>query len=199
MHSQPAAADTGDLGGGGALAPQTGPEPLRTVPLQLGVHRIGDFRCSRSENVQGFFGKPLQRFLKYGYCKVLVWPDPADPTGIWAYYTLSPDGMCPGELLSKSQLKKIPGSLRVPLMRIGYMGRDDRAPAGLGAELLVDAARRVSRSADTTAWAFVLEPEGGLERPALYNWYLRLGFKAIAVADSRTLFCPVDSLLPPGG
>ena len=49
----------------------------------------------------------------------------------------------------------------VPVARIGFLARDDRAPAKLGAGLLVDAARRVLRSDIMAAWGFILEPEGG--------------------------------------
>jgi len=39
------------------------------------------------------------------------------------------------------------------MVRIGFMGRDNAAPKGLGAGLIVDAARRVHRNADIAAWA----------------------------------------------
>ena len=61
-------------------------------------------------------------------------------------------------------------------MRIGFMGRDDRAPRGLGAGLIVDAARRVYRNPDITAWGLILDAEGGSGNPSLVRWYESVGF-----------------------
>src|SRR5205085_12357672 len=47
--------------------------------------------------------------------------------------------------MSGSHQKKVPKGIPVPLQRIGFMGRHDGAPPGLGSGLVYDAALRVFR------------------------------------------------------
>ena len=57
---------------------------------------------------------------------------------------------------------------------IGYMGRDDRAPSGLGEALLVDAARRVALIREHIAiWGLSLHSE---TNGRLAQWYEDQGF-----------------------
>jgi hypothetical protein len=64
-----------------------------------------------------------------------------------------------------------------PMVRIGFMGRDDGAEKGFGSLLIVDAARRVYRNGDIAAWGLVLESEGGPANKKLWDWYQEQGFK----------------------
>lgn len=88
----------------------------------------------------------------------------------------------------------------MPMMHVGFMGRDDNAPKGFGAALLVDAARRVHRSEDVAAWGLKLNSEGGpLGNPKLFGWYKRMGFTPRldeTGAETRTMYCPLRRLLP---
>jgi hypothetical protein len=59
---------------------------------------------------------------------------------------------------------------------IGFMGRHDGAPKGIGAGLVVDAARRVHRSQDLAAWGLMLDSEGGEANAKLWKWYVDQGF-----------------------
>jgi hypothetical protein len=139
----------------------------------------------------------MPRFVADNYCKVLVLPDANDPTGIWGYYTLSPYKLEPEELSNK-QRRAFRGSLSIPMMKIGFLGRDDAAPPGLGQALLVDAARRIYRSDDTAGAALILDADGG-PGTKLYAWYRdRMGFLPIREkgVDTGTLFCPLASLIP---
>jgi hypothetical protein len=86
----------------------------------------------------------MPEFVRRGYCRVFIFPDPADPTGIWGYYTLSPSEWRPQDLTSTQQRRAI-GGIPVPMAHIGFIGRDDNARKGLGGALLIDAARRVYR------------------------------------------------------
>jgi hypothetical protein len=147
--------------------------------------------------VQGFFANEMPRFTAAGYCKVLILENPDDFTAIWAYYTLSPFKLEPAELSNK-QRRGFFGSISIPMMKVGFMGRDDSAPKGLGQALLVDAARRVHRSDDTAAAALILDSDGG-PGTRLYAWYrdemqfIPLRQKGI---ETGSLFCPLASLLP---
>jgi hypothetical protein len=101
----------------------------------------------------------MTRLVRAGYTRVFVYENPDDRDQIWDY-TLSTAEVRHMDLTG-SQQRKVPGSIPVPCARIGFLARDDKAPAKLGAGLLVDAARRVLRSDAMTAWGIILEPEGG--------------------------------------
>jgi hypothetical protein len=103
------------------------------------------------------------------------------------------------EKLTNTQRRRVIGSIPVSMMRVGFMGRDDRAPPGLGGVLLIDAARRVHRSEDTNAWALTLDAEGGPSNTGLFTRYKRIGFIALRDAEGAetgAMYCPLDSLLP---
>ena len=193
----PGEPERGGATGSGDVAP-VADTPLKTVPIRP-EHRTADFRCGNSPRVQGFFSREMPRYTALGYCRVLILPDPADPTGIWGYYTLSPGQIEPIGLTSTQRRQAING-IPVPLMRVGFMGRDDRAPKGLGEALLVDAARRVYRSEDTAAWGLILDAEGGSANPKLFGWYRdTMKFTPIRDAgggETGELYCPLRRLLP---
>ena len=142
----------------------------------------------------------MPRLVRAAYTKVFVYQNPDDPNQIWGYYTLSPAGIRYNDL-SGSQKRRVPGSIPVPVARIGFLARDDRAPAKLGAGLLVDAARRVLRSDAMTAWGVILEPDGGsLANPRLWNWYQdKMGFTPIKDEqgeETGSMYCPLVRLIP---
>jgi hypothetical protein len=94
----------------------------------------------------------------------------------------------------------VPGSIPVPVARIGFLARDDRAPAKLGAGLLVDAARRVLRNDVMAAWGVILEPEGGPANAFLWAWYKdEMGFTPIKDeegVETGSMYCPLGRLIP---
>jgi GNAT superfamily N-acetyltransferase len=170
---------------------------LITVPIS-GAHRTADFVCSNSARVTGFFTREAKALVPH-YCRVFIAPNPDDPNHIWGYYTLS------AALLWKSQLtgsdekraSKNYLGLPAPMIRIGFMGRDDSAQKGLGAMLLIDAARRVARNGDIAAWGLVLESEGGRDNPKLWAWYQAQGFKICrGEPGSTSLYAPLSAFLP---
>jgi hypothetical protein len=125
------------------------------------------------------------------YSKVLVWPNPEDPKRIWGYYTLSMARIERAELNNRYE-RKAPKGIPVPVALIGYMGRDDGAPKGLGGALIIDAAMRVRRIESIAAWGLGLD--AGNEE--LKVWYENQGFIA---ARSKPLFMygPLSAFLPP--
>jgi hypothetical protein len=91
------------------------------------------------------------------------------------FYTLSPTALVRSRTTGSEQ-KRIPGGLAVPLILIGFMGRDDKTEKGIGAALIVDAARRVHRTPDIPAWGLALDSEGGPDNAKLWDWYKNQGF-----------------------
>jgi hypothetical protein len=91
---------------------------------------------------------------------------------VCGYYTLTA-ALIQRASVSTQHQKKVPPGIPVPLIRIGYMGRDDSTAPNLGAALVVDAARRVYRNLDIAAWGLVLDAEGQNEK--LMARYVALG------------------------
>jgi hypothetical protein len=83
----------------------------------------------------------------------------------------------------------------VPLALIGYMGKQDGSASGIGAALLVDAARRAHRSVDIPAWGMVLDCEGGQQNGKLWNWYKSVGFIP-SKSDPGRMYAPYQNLIP---
>jgi hypothetical protein len=204
MSEQPSGALGSGDPGRGIVAPATDPQALKTTRYRPAFHRAADFRCAKSPRVQGFLTGDYQRFAKTNYCKALILPNPDDETGIWGYYTLSPYKIEPQEL-SRKQRGAFRGSLPIPMILVGFMGKDDSAPPRLGEALLVVTARRVYRSDDTAAASLILESEGG-PGTRLYEWYGdTMKFEPIrrpdpnkkkSMIETGVLFCPLASLIP---
>jgi hypothetical protein len=199
MHTDTTAADGVDPQGGGAVAAIPAEESLRTVRLS-GSHNVADFRCEKSPRVAGFFAKEAP-ILVPNYCRVFVLENPQNQAQVLGYYTLS------AALLVKEQMsnsdedraKKDYLGYPAPVVRIGFMGRDDRTDKNLGAALLVDAARRVYRNQDIAAWGLVIEPENGQQNPKLWKWYTEQGFKPCRMpkgARFESMYAPLSAFLP---
>jgi hypothetical protein len=120
--------------------------------------------------VQGFFANDARTLITHNYCRVFVLPHVDDTSKILGYYTLAPTALKRSRT-STGEQRKIPPGLPVPMMLIGFMGRDDTAPKGTGSALLVDAARRVHRNPDIAAWGLMLDSEGGQGNKELWKWY----------------------------
>jgi len=148
--------------------------PLVTVALEK-RHRVDEFKCSRSARVERFFIDDWPQLNAAKYCKVFVLEDLDDNNGIVGYYTLSA-AILEKSAYSNSDERRAPMGLSAPMVRIGFMGKRDGAPSGVGEMLIADAANRVSRISDLGISGIVLEPEGGLET-RLAQFYQRQGFK----------------------
>jgi GNAT superfamily N-acetyltransferase len=185
-------ANKGNPGSGAAV--EAAPlEPLCTR-LISDSDRIDEFRCSKSERVQNFFKTEYQLLVTRGYCRVWVFPASDDEHKIWGYYSLSA-ATVEKESLSGADEKRSPFGFAAPMVRIGFLGRDDSAPKGLGSALLVDAARRVHRNPDIGACGIVLESDGGPANKKLWAWYQQQGFKVCRKA-SVSLYAPLSALIP---
>lgn len=128
------------------------------------------------------------------FAKIFVLENPKDKTQILGYYCLAA-GQIEREWLSNRQAKQIPRDI-APMGLLGFMGKHDDAPKGIGEILLADAAIRVSKS-DLGVWGIMLHAEN--ER--LTAWYGEQGFK-LAPPDKAgeknnlLMYAPLASLLP---
>jgi hypothetical protein len=169
MHDQSGGAHGSGLSGSGAVAEAVRLEPLSTVRLS-DSHRVSDFRCEKSARIAAFFGRECVELVNKNYCRVFVLPDPDDPTRILGFYTLSMSLLLK-DLVTNSDQRRVVRGLPIPMALIGFIGRCDSAPRGIGEALIVDAARRVHRSQDIVAWGLMVESEGGPDYSKLWNWY----------------------------
>jgi|SRR5208282_2580577 len=174
MHDESGGVNRRDAKRGGPSQEAVRVEPLKTVHLS-DSHRIQDFRCAKSKRINEFFGSECPELLARNYCRVFILPNPADATEVWGFYTLSPS-LLPRPRTTRSDQDRTVKGLPVPMVRIGYMGRHDGAPKGLGASLIVDAARRVYLNDGLAAWGLMLDSEGGPNNPQLWAWYQKQGF-----------------------
>lgn len=191
MHDQPGQADKSSAGGGRPPSQPLEEEPLKSVRLHS-RHRVGDFECAKSARVQSFLRAHAADYERLNYARVFAIENPHAPDQMWGYYTLTAAFLERSETSTQIQ-KRIPPGLPVPLVRIGYMGRDDKAPRTLGAALVVDAARRVYRNSDIAAWGLILDAEGA--NPRLMTWYESVGFKR-AKTRGGVMYAPFKSLIP---
>jgi hypothetical protein len=196
MHEEPATADLVDPGGGSPDRKAVLKTQLITVELS-DLHKTDGFLCTMSPRVAGFFANEARQLIPSRFCKAFIAPDPNDPTAILGFYTLS-SAQLRKENVSGGDEKRLVKSARgfaPPMIRIGFMGKDDRVPKGFGTALLIDAARRIYVQ-DIGAWGIVLEPENGTKNDnKLWQWYQKQGFKACREMDG-TAYIPLSALLP---
>jgi hypothetical protein len=200
MHDESGGADRSGTQRSGFAPEVVQIGPLQTVPLSED-HRIADFKCPQSERINGFFANECLELVKHRYCRVFILPNREDRTGVWGFYTLSPSLLLRDRATGSDQ-KRIPGGLPVPMMLIGFMGRDDGAPKGLGESLIVDAARRVYVNPDLAAWGLMLDSEGGPNNAKLWAWYKKQGFVPAKADPDKpdpnrgVMYTPLKRLIP---
>jgi GNAT superfamily N-acetyltransferase len=196
MHADTTAADAVHKEGGGVDSLAVQQEALITVPVEA-KHRVDKFSCKNSPRVAGFFAGEA-KVLVPNYCRLFIATPPDDEATVWGYYTLSA-ALLFKQNLSGGDEKKISKQymgIPAPMVRIGFMGRDDNSPKGFGAALLIDAARRVHRNGDIAAWGLVLESDGGPENKKLWDWYQAQGFKLCRGAHPHSMYGPLSAFLP---
>jgi hypothetical protein len=167
-------------------------QALVTVRFNPSFHNTEDFRCARSERIQGFFKNECPRFLDRNYCRVFILPDPAEPSRIFGFYTLSPGLVVKAEVSKQHQKRAMPG-MPIPMALIGFLGRDDcvSKEMKLGGVLIYDAALRIHKCEDLTAWGLYLDAEN----EGLATYYRdRCGFKATQ-SNPLVMYAPLRTLL----
>jgi hypothetical protein len=160
MHERIEAAHGGTVTGSQAPAGTSAQAPLASVRLHS-RHDVNSFSCPRSARVEDFIKRRAAHYEAKNYAKVFVFEAPNDNTKIEGYYTLAAYSLVHAEAitaLSNSKRRQIEGSIPVPLVLVGYMGRDVHAPIGTGADLILDAARRAHSNSDIGSWGLIYTP-----------------------------------------
>src|SRR5579872_5415995 len=138
MHEEPEGTVVDALEGGGPA--EKAAQPLVIVRLNPS-HNVTAFQCERSPKVCSFLKEQAYKWVAENYCRVFVAVEPSDPTRIVGYYSLSPLLLSRNEMQGK--FKRTARMRDIPLALIGYMGKHDGTPSGIGAALVIDAAKRV--------------------------------------------------------
>jgi hypothetical protein len=192
MHQESDGTVTDDIARRGS-APRTGAEePLATVRLNP-IHRVQDFTATKSDRVTRFLREQAACWVERRLCGAFILPDPNDHMAILGYYTLSQFVVSRDEMKNKHKSGQLIKD--VPLALIGFMGKQDGSRKGIGAALLVDAARRAHRNIDIPAWGLVLDCEGGQQNEKLWNWYRAAGFIP-SKSNAGRMYAPYENLIP---
>jgi hypothetical protein len=192
MHQESYGTVTDDFGRRGSAQGTEAEEPLATVRLNP-IHRVQDFTCTKSERVTRFIREQAARWVERRLCGVFVLPDPDNPAAVLGYYSLSQFVLSRNEMSNKHKSGQLLQA--VPLVLIGFMGKQDGSRRGIGAALLVDAARRAHRNIDIPAWGLALECEGGQENAKLWNWYKSARFIP-SKTNAGLMYTPYENLIP---
>ncbi len=115
--------------------------PLVSVALSA-KHETDKFCCTKSLRVQSFLRSECRQLIEQNYCRVFVIEDPSTAARVLGYYTLSASVIARDNLSNRHQ-RHAPRGIPVPMVLLGFMGKDDGAPQGMGAALIVEAARRI--------------------------------------------------------
>jgi GNAT superfamily N-acetyltransferase len=125
------------------------------------------------------------------YSRAYVWPFEDDPTRVAGFYALSVYVVNRPEMTKPLQNKTVVG-IPAPVALIGFMGRDDAAPKGLGSALLYDAALRVDEIRKAIGiWGLFLHAEN----EQLAKWYEGHGFFRCQQTN-RAMYAPLSRFLP---
>jgi hypothetical protein len=157
-----------------------------TVPFSH-QYKTDDFTCSRNSRMAGFFDRDVKYLVPSCQCFVAL--DPVRENCILGYYTISP-ATARRESASASVENR---NETLPMGLIGFLGRDDGAPIGFGAVLLIDAARRASRYGGGI-YGLVLRSAGGKSNQRLWSWYLGRGFRECRRSDG-VLYAPLSTFI----
>jgi len=138
------------------------------VPLDRG-HAIDDFQCQRDPGAVSHLQDEAWKSIESGYGEVFVLPSKDRPGCIDGYYHLA------GSSLSRSDVKNRDQKIMrrhgpASVYAVVYVARDDRARKGIGAALLVDAARRARDYLNN--WGLILYAK----KRGLIAFYESLGF-----------------------
>jgi len=134
-------------------------------------HRVADFRCARDLEAVKYLVDEVPDFIGRRYGSVFVFPSRDGSGRIDGYYHLVGSSLKRGDAQNSDQ-KHMPRGAPAPVHTIAYIAKDDRALRGLGAALVVDAARR-ARAFYPPTWGMTLYANN---RP-LIRFYEGLGFK----------------------
>lgn len=157
----------------GERAPSSATASSSFITVELdATHRVDAFACSRLPDVEKFLREEARAHQEASLCETYVLPSTQDPTKIDGYYWLANASLRRDETADHIKTALPGDSPSIGVFIIPWLGRDDSTYRGLGAELIVDAARR-GRSRGRTSWGLVLYAA----KSGLVPYYQELGFR----------------------
>jgi GNAT superfamily N-acetyltransferase len=157
-------------------------------------HDRTGFSCGVAP-VDNFFKKTANKLAKAGNVKLYVMVN--DDQALIGFYAINAHAVHYQDLPTRFARAR-PGHGSIPAAFIAMIGRDQRySGSGFGADLLVDALRRIAQAADSLGIAVVLvdvldcgDPERTARRQPLYESY---GFQPLPSNPTR-LFLPINAI-----
>ena len=135
-------------------------------------HDVHAFSCSRDPQAASYLQKEVGRYVQEGCGQAYVLEASRGGGSIDGYYHLVGSNLRRGDLHNTDQ-KRLPSGAPVSVYVIAYIARDDQAKRGMGAALLIDAARRAQALFPT--WGMTLYANNA----KLVEFYKGFGFKLI--------------------
>jgi len=163
-------------------------------PFDPEKHDRADFSCG-IEQVDNYFRKTANKLAKAGNIRLYVMV--ATDGALIGFHAINAHAVHYGEL-PKPFARTRPGHGHIPAAYISMIGRDRRyRGAGHGADLLVDALKRIALAADALGIAVVMldvldcgDPERVARRMRMYEDF---GFAALP-SDPRRMFLPIAAV-----
>ena len=135
-------------------------------------HNVHAFSCCRDPQAVSYLQHEVRRYLQEGCGQAYVLESSRGGGSVDGYYHLVGSNLRRGDAQNTDQ-KRMPIGAPIPVYVIAYIARDDRAEKGIGAALLIDAARRAQ--ALFPAWGMTLYANNA----KLVEFYKGFGFKLI--------------------
>ena len=166
----------------------------RIEPFDPERHDRTGFSCG-VEAVDNYFKKTAGKLVSAGNVRLFVMVNPDG--NLIGFYAINAHAVHYQDLPTHFARAR-PGHGSIPAAFIAMIGRDQRySGSGFGADLLVDALRRIAQAADSLGIAVVLvdvldcgDPERTARRQALYESY---GFQPLPSNPTR-LFLPINAI-----
>ncbi len=169
-------------------------QPYVIEPFDPARHDRAGFNCGVAA-VDNFFKRTANKLAEAGNVRLFVMVS-ADQALI-GFYAINAHAVRYQDL-PRTFARNRPGHGSIPAAFIAMIGRDQRySGAGFGADLLVDALRRIVQAADSLGIAVALldvldcgDPHRTARRQALYESY---GFQPLPSNPTR-LFLPLNAI-----
>lgn len=170
------------------------PAPCRIEPLDPGRHDRTAFSCG-VEQVDNYFRKTANKLTKADNVRVFVMVAPDG--SLIGFYSINAHAVAYSDLPTR-YAKTRPSHGNIPAAYISMIGRDQRFKGKqYGADLLVDALKRIAAAADSVGISVVMldmldcgDPARVARRKSMYQSF---GFQPLASQPLR-LFLPMATV-----
>ena len=176
------------------MSPPGANRRFRIEPFDPDRHDRAGFSCG-IEQVDNYFRKTANKLAKSGNIRLYVMT--ATDGAVIGFHAINAHAVHYGEL-PKAYARARPGHGHIPAAYISMIGRDERyRGSGHGADLLVDALKRIALAADALGIAVVIldvldcgDPLRVARRKRMYEGF---GFTALP-SDPQRMFLPVATV-----